>query len=310
MSMIRALRSARLLLSAMTLVATALLFVAATPAHANNKVILFGDSWGALMGSPLASQFDANGHSDYDVLNLSIPGSTADQYATNFGGVMDVTLAYIIATPEVQYVVISLGGNDLHALYASQGLNANAIIEQDLRVVIDRINAARPGLQILITGYDLLKWDKSPECLLLASTVFVGQLLPQQINPIYLDYASHLNAVSASYANVTYVNEPFGLWGTGQGNPGAPNIFAWSPSSYVASDSADCVHLSTSGFNLFTAQIYAKYFKPRLGAGTCGAIHTSGSEASKLASEALPILAPIAVAATLRRRARRPAPRD
>ena len=58
------------------------------------------------------------------------------------------------------------------------------------------------------------------------------------------------------------VNEPLGLWGTGQGNPGIPNILAWSPSSYVASDNLDCVHLSTSGYNQFTAQI--SYSNPNL----------------------------------------------
>lgn len=278
----------------------------ASPALANNKVILFGDSWGALMGSPLATQFDVNGHSDYDVLNLSIPGSTADSYANNVAGVMDITLGYIIATPEVQYVVISLGGNDLHALYATQGLNANAIIEQSIRTIVDRINAARPGLQILLTGYDILKWDKSTECLLLAATVFQNQILAPQINPIYLDLGNHLNAVSASYSNVTYVNEPLGLWGTGQGNPGIPNILAWSPSSYVASDNLDCVHLSTSGYNQFTAQIYAKYFKPRLGGGTpCGAIVAPASSATRTFALAAPIAIPMVMVSWLRRRARR-----
>ncbi len=287
-------------------VAGACLLAGASPALANNKVILFGDSWGALMGSPLATQFDVNGHSDYDVLNLSIPGSTADAYANNVGGVMDLTLAYIVATPEVQYVVISLGGNDLHALYPSQGLNSNAIIEQDIRVIVDRINSTRPGLQILLTGYDILKWDKSTECLLLAATVFQNQILAPQINPIYLDLGSHLNAVSGSYANVTYVNEPLGLWGTGQGSPGLPNILAWSPSSYVASENLDCVHLSSSGYNQFTAQIYAKYFKPRLGGGTpCGAIVTEGSPAARSLTLAAPIAIPMIVASWLRRRVRR-----
>ncbi|MBK7975062.1 MAG: hypothetical protein IPK07_17860 [Deltaproteobacteria bacterium] len=294
-------RLARIALTAIV----ALVLAGVTPASANNKVILFGDSWGALMGSALATQFDLNGHADYDVLNLSIPGSTADAYANNAGGVMDATLAYIVATPEVQYVVISLGGNDMHALYPSQGLNANVLIEADLRVIVDRINAARPGLQILLTGYDILKWDKSNECLLIAYATFQGHVLPWEVNPVYMDYASHLSAISASYANVTYVNEPLGLWGTGQGNPGVPNLLAWSPSSYVASDNLDCVHLSSGGYNQFTAQIYAKYFKPRLGGGTpCGTIAGSGSAAAKSLAMALPVLVPMMVASRLRRRAR------
>ena len=84
-------RLARIALTAIV----ALVLAGVTPASANNKVILFGDSWGALMGSALATQFDLNGHADYDVLNLSIPGSTADAYANNAGGVMDATLAYL-----------------------------------------------------------------------------------------------------------------------------------------------------------------------------------------------------------------------
>lgn len=272
--------------------------VSAAPALANNKVIMIGDSWGATLPSYLQTQFDQNGHPDYDVLNLAVYGATADAYASNAGGILDLVAATIANTPEVQYVTISLGGNDLVGGYPGQGNGVFASIEEDLRTIVNRILGVKPNLQIALLGYDLLKWDKSTACLVLAYNQFQGHVLPWEVNPLFIEIGNRMAAVSQSYPNVTYVNEPFGLWGTGQGNPGSPNLLAWSPSAYVASDNLDCLHLSNAGYTQFASQIYKKYFKPRVdgGCSPTGAPVTSGLA---------PVLLPFAATRWARTRRRR-----
>jgi lysophospholipase L1-like esterase len=262
----------------------------ATCAHAAGKVVMVGDSWGAALPPYLEAQFDAHDHRDWDVLNLAIPGATADAYASNVGGVLDIVVATVAATPEARYVTISLGGNDLVGGYAGLGYGVFPLIEEDLRTIVGRILAVRPDLQIVLLGYDVLKWDKSGACLLLAYNQFQGHVLPWEVNPLFYEIGNRLHAVSQSYANVTYVNEPFGLWGTGQGSPGSPNLFAWSPSAYVASDDLDCLHLSTAGYTQFATQIYAKYFQPRLDGGGCPPSTPGAPAIAGLA----PILPPLA----------------
>ena len=176
-----------------------------------------------------------------------------------------------------------------------------AEIEADVRTIIDRIFSVKPNLQIALIGYDILKWDKSTFCLLLSYQQFQAHILPWEVNPLFLEIGNRMNAISQSYANVTYVNEPFGLWGTGQGSPGAPNVFAWSPSAYVASDDIDCLHLSNAGYTQFASQIYNKYFKTRLPGG-CAPADPGGPAMSGLG----PILLPFAAIRWVRTRRRRP----
>lgn len=281
--------------------------LAAAPRAAGaDKVIMLGDSWGAALPPFLEAQFDQNGHPDYDVLNLAIAGATADAYATNAGGVLDFVAATIAASADVRYVTISLGGNDLVGGYPGLGSGVFQQIEDDLRVIVDRVLAAKPSIQIALLGYDVLKWDKSPACLVVAYNQFQGHVLPWEVNPLFLELGNRMNAVSQSHPNVTYVNEPFGLWGTGQGNPGQPNLFAWSPSAYVASDAFDCLHLSSAGYTQFASQIYRKYFKPRLDGAGCAPAPPGAPIMGGLA----PMLPPFAAWRWARARRRRRARRD
>lgn len=250
-------------------VAVSAILVTAARAVAADRVVMIGDSWGAALPPYLEAQFDQNGHPDYDVLSLAVPGATADAYATNVGGILDVVAATIAASTDVRYVTISLGGNDLVGGYPGLGYGVFQQIEDDLQVIVDRVLAAKPSVQIVLLGYDVLKWDKSAACLVLAFNQFQGHVMPWEVNPLFLEVGNRMHAVSQRHRNVTYVNEPFGLWGTGQGSPGQPNLLAWSPSAYVASDDLDCLHLSNAGYTQFANQIYRKYFKARLDAGGC-----------------------------------------
>ena len=252
-----------------------------SPAMAVNRILAIGDSWGDALPDPLNSQLASHGHADYDVFNFALAGVTADAYAHNVGGALDLTLNLLVAMPTIEVVFISLGGNDLWALYPAIGNGAFAEIEADLRYLVDRILATRPDVDILFAAYDILKFDKSEFCLLFAYSIF-GKFLPWEVSPLFIEIGNVQQRIDNDYPAVTYLN----LWGTGQGNPGSPDISSWSPSSYVGSEDEDCIHLSDSGYNQFALQIYCQYFAPRFGQSCSGSSWgvSASAEAGSLVS--------------------------
>lgn len=229
-------------------------------ATAVERVLAIGDSWGYALSAPLNSQLAGHGHGDYHVYNAALLGATADAYANNVGGALDITLGLLAAMPTVEVVFISLGGNDLWSMYPTLGDGVFGEIEADLRYLVGRILQTRPDVHILFAGYDILKFDKSDFCLLFAYNCF-GRIFPWEVSPLFIEIGNVQRRIADDYPSVTSLN----LWGTGQGSPGSPDITKWSPSSYVASADEDCLHLSDSGYNQFALQIYCDYFAPRFG---------------------------------------------
>lgn len=242
----------------------------APPAMAARKVMVIGDSWAYGFYPNLGSQFASHGHGDWEVYGdvlgvpVAIPGSLADNFASNAAGVMDTVKSGLVIYPETEAVVISLGGNDFWPNYLSQGPAIFDAIESDLRVVVDQILSVR-DVEIVFTGYDVLKFDKSDVCVLFALNFF-GVVFPWEVTPLFMEIGSRQQAIANDYPQVTHLN----LFGTCQGSPGAPNLAEWSPSDSVAGDGGDCLHLSEYGETLFTTEIYCQYFAPRFGESCSG----------------------------------------
>lgn len=257
------------------------LVFAASEAPAARKVMVVGDSWAYGFYPNLDSQFATYGHGDWDVyadvqnpwgvmVPVAIPGATAENFGSNAGGVMDLVKRGLQIYPETEVVVISLGGNDFWPNYMSQGAGIFVAIENNLRVVVDEILATR-DVDILFTGYDVLKFDKSDFCLLFALNYF-GVVFPWEVTPLFMEIGAAQQRIANDYPEVTCLN----LFGTGQGRPGSPDLTKWSPATYVASSTDDCLHLSETGENKFTKEIYCQYFAPRFSetckpAPVCGA---------------------------------------
>jgi len=238
------------------------------------RVLAIGDSWGYALSDPLNNQLSGHGHGDYHVFNAALLGATADAYANNVGGALDITLGLLAVTPTIEVVFISLGGNDLWSMYPSLGDEVFGESEADLRYLVDRILQTRPDVQILFAGYDILKFDKSDFCLLFAYNCF-GRIFPWEVSPLFIEIGNAQRRIADDYPSVTSLS----LWGTGQGSPGSPDITKWSPSSYVASGDEDCLHLSDSGYNQFALQIYCSYFAPRFGESCQGSAWGAASVA-------------------------------
>ena len=229
---------------------------APSAALAEDRVMVIGDSWAADYADNLESQFAVYGHGTWNVRNRAVPASTARAWADDVGNVLSLIIAELNLTPSIQYVVVSLGGNDLHGGFPFSQ------IEQDLRTVVGRLSTETYWLQgIVLPGYDILDWDRSNECLLLAAALF-GSVLPGVINPLYMEVGARQGIVAGEFSEATYLS----LWGTGQGNPGSPNVNAFSPAGYVAED---CIHLTQGGYNQFTREIYCGYFAPNVFGESC-----------------------------------------
>lgn len=256
-----------------------LFFVAFVPsaAMATNKVLVIGDSWGFGYADNLQTQFATHGHGDWEVVNAALLASTADAWAD------PAVLSPIIDAlnsiyPSINYVVVSLGGNDLHLGSPYEQ------IEADLRTIVQRLsNEANYVQGIVLPGYDILNYGQSTECQLLA-LAFFGVVFPWEVNPLYLELGNRQQIVANEFPEATYLN----LWGTGQGNPGSPNISEWSSSGYVSSD---CIHLNETGYNQFTEEIYCQYFAPTALGENCnpGPVYaaTANAEAASYGSSSL-----------------------
>lgn len=219
--------------------------VAAAP-QGLRRFTIMGDSWGYLMLDPFKAEFAQRGLSRIDVLQTSIPGSTAEFWADNVGGVLDVIKELIRVDPARPTVYISLSGNDLLQRYPLEGEAVFAEIETDLRTIADELTAVRADVRIILAGYDILNFGRSPFCQDAAQLIF-GATTPELVNPILLRLGTIQQAVAADYPQVTYVN----LWGTLQGYPGQPDITQWSPEVWMANDDNDCIHLNAWGYRRF-----------------------------------------------------------
>jgi len=306
-------------------------FGAASASAAETKVLVMGDSWADAMHDNLDKQPASMLHGSWDVrdtfdvlgvpIDLGIPGSTAEAFKEP--AVRDWVINVLNVYPDIRAVVISLGGNDLHARYGGGG-TADPVfdeIEADLRVIVqDIVDRALWNPKIVLAGYDILKFDMSAECAALACTLF-GPIdcgpdplhpvvqNPEDVNLLYLEVGNRQQAVADDYAQVTYLS----LWGTGQGSPGDPDPTKWAT---VLNYMNDCIHLSESGYDKFTKEMYCRYFAPDpefLGVKTCAAspcgvavqaeaAPDSGSLPALLLWLACVLAPPVAAAACWRRR--------
>ncbi len=148
--------------------AACLVFALAAPAalRAAPAVLLVGDSWAKLMydDGSLATVLGGHGHPEISVLGATttIDGSTAaDWTQASMLQLLDDALA---AHPEIDVVVIFLGGNDFLAGESGGGWYVGmdptaetALFDQirgDLATVVDHLLSLDPNLEILLSSYD------------------------------------------------------------------------------------------------------------------------------------------------------------
>ena len=219
-------------------------------------ILNVGDSWAAGWEGPMEDEIRAHGDTP-TVVDMAVPGSTAAQWADP--NMLALVQAQLLARPEITWVMISLGGNDLLAGYkiGGQGDAVFPGIDQALRALVGAIVQVRPAIKISLNGYDFLNFEMTPECVAmgqeaLGGTTYLKNLLVAKITAI-------AQGIGADYPQVTAV-DLIGTLRKAANVPHAPNY--GQPSPAILMGDGDCIHPNATGFRDLQKVVYAGFFGP------------------------------------------------
>lgn len=153
------------------------------------KVLLIGDSWGNFMWvyRSYKEAFDKFGYPDYieEGTGTVENGAEAEDFIVQpkLGAVINA----LNNNPDADLVLISLGGNDVlgdwHKNFSpAQNDSLLDIIEARLNILIDTIQQTKPGVQILISGYDYPNFGET--CFLVPTGAY-ADLFSDMGNPTF-----------------------------------------------------------------------------------------------------------------------------
>ncbi len=224
------------------------------------NVISIGDSWAAgwvdaMSAVILGHQTAVQAH------NKGFHGTTAEIWADPGMLLLPDAQLYLFDHQEIEWAVVSLGGNDLLDNYIiGHGLGDDIFdfIEPNVREVIDGLLFVRPNLKIFLNGYDFLNFEMSAFCIVLGNEIFGG--LTYDKNMLMQGLTDLAERVAADYPQV-YTVDAIGALQQAGGTPGAPNYFLPSPAQYFPTD--DCIHPSANGgWFVIMEQIWNGFFGP------------------------------------------------
>jgi len=252
-------RTAGVLLSLVLFSAGSAGLPSAAEAAASDRVMLLGDSWAILSGPLWTPLFADNGHPEMTVVNPAASGILARYFSENPRVIPDL----LAANPHVEWLLLSLGGNDL--LTDWQQNDPAGWVERlkvAYRAFLKPIIAERPDLKIVFLGYDFMNFEMSPFCVLMAYDVFRGLLTPQ-INAEFLRVSEAQRQMAEEFGNV-HALLPWGTLQAAGGVPNAPNVLLPSPAPFMN----DCIHPTEEGYGILAQAIYEDYFVTALACTT------------------------------------------
>jgi len=239
------------------LIVILLLILPANSCNEQIKVVTVGDSWAYNWGDALVDELLSHGI-QVDLYNKAVPGSTAQLWAQP-GALLDVE-ALLLGNPDIQFIVLSIGGNDLLDGYLVGGYGEEVfpLIEQYTRSVINELLSYFPYLKISLNGYDFLNFEMTPECILMGETMLGGSTYDKNI--LFTKLTGIAQKIAADYPQVIATN----LLGAMQMATGmrAPNPFLPTPASMMGE--GDCIHPNYQGYRALMRRIYAGFFEPLL----------------------------------------------
>ncbi|TVQ88854.1 MAG: hypothetical protein EA397_16805 [Deltaproteobacteria bacterium] len=137
-----------------------------------DRIVIAGDSWSAGSLSPTRALLDLHGYEDIELAweNTAVSGSRASEWAVNHEGKLDHLSASLDGgATGADLLLLYLGGNDYnaalhrglsHAISRDRAIDElTAQIQDDLQALIDHAIRSRPGLEVVIVGYDYFHFD-------------------------------------------------------------------------------------------------------------------------------------------------------
>jgi hypothetical protein len=282
--------------------------VAASAQNCNNnptpKILLIGDSWANFMHLNQSVQDALNnyGFSDLGQLsdnNLTFAGARTTDFLNDTTKLNDLR-DEILANPTLEYVHLSIGGNDViytwDVNYTQQQTDVlfDTVYNRTLRI-IDYIHSVNPNLQIVFSGYVYTNFGDVIGALpsFLQSqhpyyATWSGMGFPdfQQLNNLLLSFTNRVKAYTNQQDRVHYV-QALGLMQNfyGQNTPlSVPPSGTYSAATapidtglldYPSPEAAmlslgnipftnfsitDCFHLSPTSFEVFMDNQFERYY--------------------------------------------------
>ncbi len=252
-------------------------------ANASPAVLVVGDSWAKLMfdNGSLSTAFAGHGHPEIAVYGdtTTIDGSTAAEWADP--SMLPLLDDALVAHPEIDVVVIFLGGNDFLAGQSGGGwyVGMDPAAEQqlfddiqgNLEVVVDHLLGLNPDLTVVLASYDYPNFVDTLGGvlgLLVCRPLWndLNQPTPLEVN----GETAKLDLLQAAIASSRAAVFPVANWGLMQyvygypplqidpGTllpPGDPTL----PSPTVALRwGLDCFHLNPTGYAAIAERIWSR----------------------------------------------------
>jgi hypothetical protein len=263
------------------------------------RVLLIGDSWAAMMGTDnsINTAFSNWGHSNYKFYTnavLSENGTETVDFVQPSR--LNEIQTQLLARPTIDFVHMSLGGNDVLGQWNKNWSQAKTdslldSVSSRLTYIFDFIKNVRPGIKILWSGYaypnfgeiigDLAPFQSSHP--FYATWNGMGQPNFTQINGILNYYSSEMAAIANADPQVEFVNATGLIQHVfGQATPltvppnaSYPAFTAPMPlgySDYPSPKNAmrnyvifkDCFHLSPASFDQFVNYHTRKFYHKAL----------------------------------------------
>ncbi|MFN5324926.1 MAG: T9SS type A sorting domain-containing protein [Bacteroidota bacterium] len=263
------------------------------------RVLLMGDSWAAMMGTDnsINTAFSTWGHTNYKFYTnaiLSENGTETVDFIQQSR--LDEIQTQLLARPTIDFVHMSLGGNDVLGQWNKNWSQAKTdslldSVSARLVYIMDFIKSVRPDIKILWSGYaypnfgeiigDLAPFQSQHP--FYPTWNGMGQPNFTQINGILNYYSSEMAAIANADPQIEFVNATgiiqhvFGQATPLSVPPGAsyPAFSAPMPLGYPNYPSPknamrnyvifkDCFHLSPASFEQFVSYHTRKYYQKAL----------------------------------------------
>jgi len=253
------------------------------------KIFVVGDSWANFLwlNRNYKEALERYGYSDY-VEYASIFNSVENGANTNHFMVppkLDFVLDHINNSPEIEYILLSLCGNDVlgnwHKTFSQYQCDSLLdAVQLRLMFLVDTILVVRPDIKILLSGYDYTNFGET--CITSSNPYYnlfnkMGQPSYLEINTILLQLTQRFIQISQNIPQVNFVNN-LGLmqYMYGQSNyliappylPPYPPYFVPLPGgniNYPSPRSAliggiDAFHLTPGSYQYFANRHVEQYF--------------------------------------------------
>ena len=265
-------RRCRLTMTAVAIfVTTATLFSSSAAAQQIPRVLVAGDSWGALMAAPLQAAFDNLGHADRIVVGTNTVGAGTTSVDINDPAWVQAVIAELMANPSIDVVHMFIGINDLGGWDATLTPAAEDVlldqIEANVAAAVNGILAFKPNLSIVLSGYDYINMvdfvPSSSYCSYLQNVVLSNPTVVE-VNSILEQVDSRKATLALTDSRLHYIGN-FGLMQQTFGFPNLnippgdsslPDVNLPSP----AASMADCFHLAPAGYDAMATRAVGQFY--------------------------------------------------